>query len=135
MPCRQSPPYTDCLANLAGGISVCDPYLDDVTIEHLDSCPHSCTVRLLTQTVRDSGKLRRLLAAACISGPDLHVRVVSVSVLHDRYIIDDHSMMILGTSLNGFGKKQSFVIRTGEDVRQVMLDTFSTNWNTATPWP
>jgi hypothetical protein len=125
----------DSLANLSGRVSICDPYVDDVTVEHLDSCPRGGTVRLLTQMVRDSGKLRRLLAAARISGHDFEIRALPGATLHDRYIIDDKSMLILGTSLNGFGKKQCFIIRAGDDVRHTMLATFDTNWNTATPWP
>jgi len=37
-------------------------------------------------------------------------------------------MVILGTSLNGFGKKQSFVIQAGPDIRQTLLAEFDHNW-------
>jgi len=63
--------------------------------------------------VRDTGPLRRILAAAKTAGYEIEVRVVGSRTLHDRYIIDDNEMVILGTSLNGFGKKQSFVIQAG----------------------
>ncbi len=55
--------------------------------------------------------------------------------LHDRYIIDDSIMVILGTSLNGFGKKQCFVIQTGQDLRSVLIPVFDGAWNSGIIWP
>jgi hypothetical protein len=63
------------------------------------------------------------------------VRVASAAPLHDRYIIDDVGMLILGASLNGFGKKQCFVIRAGEDVRSMAMTAFDANWASAVAWP
>jgi hypothetical protein len=125
----------DFLERLSGSISVCDPYLDATTLEHLDSCSSNASLRLLTHQVRDSGKLQRLVAALKVAKVGLEIRIVSAATLHDRYIIDDVGMIILGTSLNGFGKKQHFVIQAGEDVRAAMLDKFDEMWNTASPWP
>lgn len=123
------------LANLCGTVRICDPYLDAVTLEHLDSCPASSEIRLLTKNVHDSGLLRRVYAAALAQGRPIAVRIAGRAVLHDRYIIDDTTMMVLGVSLNGFGKKQSFVTRAGGDVRAVVLAAFDGIWATATPWP
>lgn len=122
------------LASLVGTIRLCDPYLDAVTIEHLDACEKSQKIRLLTQTVRDSGKLRRVTAAARAAGYGLTIRVVTGG-LHDRYVIDEETMTILGCSLNGFAKKQAFVVRTGADFRQVMVKEFDRRWAVAKPWP
>lgn len=119
------------LGALTGLIRVCDPYLDHATVEHLDACPAGSEIRLLTFNVRDSGQLRRLLAVA----RRLSVRTAAANVLHDRYAIDDTSMTILGTSLNGLGKKQAFVIKAGPDIRQAMMSTFDRLWATGTVWP
>jgi len=123
------------LGALTGNVRVCDPYFDYATVEHLDACSPECTINFLTTNIRDSGKLRRLLNAAQASGRDIHVRLLAAPILHDRFIIDDQSMLILGTSLNGFGKKQCFVVQTGEDVRMGMIRWFDGLWNTAKEWP
>lgn len=38
-------------------------------------------------------------------------------VLHDRYAIHDDGMLLFGTSLNGLGLKQTFVVALGQDIR------------------
>ena len=107
----------DLLSKMGGPVSVCDPYLDSVTMEHLDSCSGASRIRLLTHNVRDSGRLRQLITAFPQSGRILEVRVTGRAVLHDRYIFDRGKFYILGSSLNGFGKKQSFIIEAGQDFR------------------
>ena len=123
------------LSERKGDVRVCDPYLDPKTIEHLDALPNSASVRLLTQTVRDSGKLRRVVGAARSVKSKFEIRVVSNNHLHDRYIVDDKDMLILGTSLNGFGKKQCFIVKAGQDIRKIMLSAFDTSWGKASRWP
>jgi len=78
---------------------------------------------------------QELLNVAQASGRDIHVRLLATPILHDRFIIDDRSMLILGTSLNGFGKKQCFVVRTGENMRVGMIRWFDGLWGTAKEWP
>lgn len=119
---------------LKSPIRVCDPYLDGATIEHLEACAAGAEIRLLTMNVKDSGPLRRLVQAAQ-GQRQLAIRVANARTLHDRYIIDDRDMLILGTSLNGFGKKQCFTIRAGEDMGETMRTTFDSLWAAATPWP
>ena len=122
------------LNSLSGIVSICDPWLDATTIEHLDACNPSSELKLLTVTVKDSGPLRRL-ASAFNQNRKLSVRISSSPQLHDRYIIDDEEMMILGSSLNGFGKKQCFIVKAGPDFRSTMLSAFELLWQTSTPWP
>lgn len=124
----------DFLANLSNPIQICDPYLDATSLEHIASCPKTATINILTKNIKDSGKFRQLLSAAQTEGRTWIIRVASAPVLHDRYIIDSNSMLILGTSLNGFGKKQCFIIKTGEDIRKVMQIEFLNLWNSATAW-
>jgi hypothetical protein len=59
----------------------------------------------------------------------LEVRQAAQGQLHDRYVIDDNGMLIFGTSLNSFGRKQSFVIRAGVDVRSSVAGAFDSVWN------
>lgn len=122
------------LGSFNGDIRICDPYLDEVTIQHLDACPSSSTIMLLTSNIRDSGKLRRTLSATQMTGHNIDIRQDAQRNLHDRYVIDDDSMLLLGTSLNGFGKKQHFVTKCGDDIRRLTLEDFNSRWAAANHW-
>ena len=122
------------LESFAGAIQLCDPYIDPTSIEHLDALPLKVQVRYLTFNVREDARLRRIVAAYRSSDRGIEIRRTAKATIHDRYLIDNKSMVILGTSLNGFGKKESFVIRVGQDVRRVMLAQFDQAWASASRW-
>jgi hypothetical protein len=123
------------LQSFTGTARICDPYLDATTLDHLSACPPALPIKLLTKNVKDAGRVRALLAAAKTEGRNIEIRVATVAPLHDRYIIDDAKMLILGTSLNGFGKKQGFVIQAGIDVRGSLLPVFDSVWASASVFP
>lgn len=125
----------DVLSSLKGDVRICDPYLDHTTIEHLCALTLGVHTRLLTFTVKDDARVNRTLSAAHQDGRRFSIRIAPVGKLHDRYIIDDSVMYIIGTSLNGLGKKQAFLIRAGEDFRAVMVDAFESLWLVSTPRP
>lgn len=125
----------DFFSKLKGTVRVCDAYLDNATLEHLHALDKGVTVQLLTKNVKDSGPLRRIVTAWKSEGRNLEIRVDGSAPLHDRYIIDESIMVILGTSLNGFGKKQCFIIQTGPDLRAVLIPSFDSLWKSATVWP
>lgn len=122
------------LGALSGRILICDPYLDCASVEHLGACPVGAHVMFLTKNVREGGKVRRLVAAARIEGRNIEVRVDSTGTLHDRYVIDDECLLILGSSLNGFGKKQCFVTKITGSMRDAVRELFYSAWSSATAW-
>lgn len=122
------------LSDLRGVLRICDPYLDHSTIEHLDACQKVTQVRLLTSKITDNGTLRRLVAAYPSAKRTLSVRVVKGVSLHDRYMLDDSRMFILGASLNGFAKGQSFIVRAGQDMKDQMQKLFDSAWTSAVAW-
>jgi hypothetical protein len=123
------------LSELNGHVRICDPYLDPSTIEHIEVVPNGVNLKLLTKTIRDSGKLRRLITAARSDFQSFDLREAKSAPLHDRYIIDDSSMMILGTSLNGFAKKQCFIVKAGTDIRNATIKAFDDIWSSSSKWP
>ena len=125
----------DLLSRLSGTVRICDPYVDAATLEHLDCVSPGQKIELLTANIRDSGKFRRMLSALLSKGLDIEIRKTGKKDIHDRYVVDDSMMVIFGSSLNGIGKKQSFVIQAGEDVRGAVLAAFASRWRKATPWP
>ena len=121
--------------DLKGSVRICDPYLDLLTVQHLEVFTAATAIRLLTYNINDTPTLRLALTALGSKRRLVEVRKPVSDILHDRYVIDDASMLILGTSLNSFGKKQCFVIKAGQDIRTILLNNFNQIWNTATVWP
>jgi hypothetical protein len=64
-------------------------------------------------------------------GGILEVRVLPQGYLHDRYIIHNDGMLLLGASLKDVGKKQSFVVAIGSDVAQSVATAFDGQWQSA----
>jgi hypothetical protein len=122
------------LAERHGTASICDPYVDGRTLDFIAECVNADHVRLLTEKISKPQPFGRDLKAFIQQHAHLpiEVRRAQPGTLHDRYLIDSDSMMIFGTSLNSFGRKQSFVILAGEDVRRVVLAEFDRLWTTAT---
>jgi hypothetical protein len=125
----------DTLAALSGLVRLCDPYLDQKSLHHLDAIPEKTTLRVLTFNITDSGTTRSLVQAFAAKGVVLEIRKAHANVLHDRYLVAGGQVLILGTSLNGFGKKQCFVIRAGQSIADSLQATFDGLWAKATPWP
>jgi hypothetical protein len=122
------------LGTLTGTLKVCDPYVDPRTLDLLAECRGVKTIMLLTANLYKSSKFKRdAKAFEKEHGTILQVRTTPPGVLHDRYLIDDNRMLLFGTSLNGLGFKQSFVVEVGEDVRASVVQTFDSYWNTASP--
>lgn len=122
------------LATLGGAVKVCDPYVEGRTLDLLAECTGAQSIELLTMNVKNPKTLKRDVRAFIQQyGTPLEVRVASGRVLHDRYVIDDSGMLLFGTSLNGIGFKQSFVVTVGEDIRASVLATFNAYWQAANP--
>jgi hypothetical protein len=122
------------LGSVAGTTKICDPYVDSRTLDLVAECAGATTIQLLTMNVNKRTKFERdVKAFAKQHAIALEVRVISRRVLHDRYVIHDAGMLLFGTSLNGLGFKQSFVIALGEDIRASVEATFDAYWASATP--
>jgi hypothetical protein len=122
------------LCGMKGIVRLCDPYVDHSTIEHLAAVPKDVPIRILTVNIQEANRLRRVLAAARTEGRQVELRVAQGAKLHDRFVIDDAKMLLLGTSLNGLGKKLSFVVRAGPDIREPMAGVFDGHWAAGIHW-
>lgn len=79
--------------------------------------------------------LKRAIEAYNSQYSNLEIRVVQSRVLHDRYIIDDNNMFFIGQSFNGIGKKQTFIVNIGIDIRAQTLKSFNILWNSSPRFP
>lgn len=122
------------LNGLKGYVLLCDPYVDDNTLVVLSSISTSCGIKLLTLNISDPAKFRQRFVAYTKEFGNVELRVSSTPDIHDRYLIDASRMWLIGTSLNGIGKKQSFIITVGPDVRGLTEQGFNKRWNQSTKW-
>jgi hypothetical protein len=122
------------LATLRGDLRVCDPYVDLRTLDALAECSAADSIRLLTQNVKSpKGVQQGAKAYQGEHGITLDIRKSQDRTLHDRYLIHESGMLLVGTSLNGLGLKQSFVVALTDDIRTDVLAAFEATWDTATP--
>jgi len=121
------------LATLKGDLKICDPYIENKTIDFLAECRSSSSIKLLTSNVLKESKLRRdLTAYEKEHASKIEIKVLPNGMLHDRYILHQEGMLLLGTSLNGFAKKQSFLVSLGPDIRAATEAAFNRAWASAT---
>lgn len=122
------------LAGLRGMLTVCDPYVDGRTLDFLAECRSASAIHLLTVNITKPSPFRRDLAAFNKEHSGiLEVRVATRKDLHDRYILHDDGLLLLGTSLKDLGRKQSFVVALGFDLRADVSAAFESRWQVATP--
>ncbi len=115
-------------------LSVCDPYLDLNTLDVIyKNFIKGLPIRILTANVIDKpqGIFKRQLSDLNKEGFKIEVRIYNKSTLHDRYIISEKQMWLCGNSLNHMGNKESFIVSTGEDIKQSVLSTFNSRWKTS----
>jgi hypothetical protein len=120
---------------LRGSIRICDPYVSSATIDMLTHLEIASCIKLLTMNIRNNEqpRVRRdMKAFAAEHKIPLEIRFGPAGHLHDRYLIHDAGMMIVGTSLNSIGLKQSFVVTVGEDIRAIVLKAFDDAWSKGT---
>lgn len=122
------------LGELEGDLRVCDPYADARTLDMLAECERAGSIRLLTHNIKKPDGFKQS-ASVFQREHDvaLDVRKAASGVLHDRYVIHKGGMLLFGTSLNGLGFKQSFVVALGEDLRSAVSSAFEASWAAATP--
>jgi hypothetical protein len=122
------------MQSLGGVLRFCDPYVESSSLDLLAESAKTTAIRLLTVNIpRQQVFMRDLAAFRKEHGNKIEVRQAAPGTLHDRYAIDDTRMLLFGTSLNGLGKKQSFIVELGQDVRATVMTAFDAAWVTAKP--
>lgn len=122
----------DLLSSLKGELKICDPYVENKTLDYLAECSSAKSLKLLTVNIYKASTFRRDLGAFQKEhGNRLDVRVAPQARLHDRYIVHDEGLLLLGTSLNGFAKKQTFLVSLGPDLRSATESAFDGHWAAA----
>ena len=126
---------------LRGELCVCDPYYGTGSLVRLSGLIHCQPIRFLTQ--RADSKEQSFIGKALKEFTDQYAHVqfrqCASKDLHDRYLLTETELVILGHGLKDIGGKDSFVIRLDtnicEDVIKTLSQSFNEKWSLATPLP
>jgi len=130
----------DVLASLQGEIKISDPYYGLNTLYSLELIPSSCQVKFLTASA--SGKDKSALAKAVSDfqkeNPNIEMRKYSPKKdLHDRYILHNDGILLLGHGIKDIGNSESFIVVLPIDVIRDMHKSislqFDSRWSNSTP--
>src|SRR5574341_2354689 len=129
----------DLLGGLQGVVRICDPYYGVRTLDSLELIPSKISIRFLTF---QSGKEDPLKLEAAIKDflherPNVELRKLGPPLtLHDRYIVDDMGIKIIGHGLKDIGGKDSFILALPKDLVEDLVSdlcvNFDAKWLSAT---
>lgn len=118
------------LRGLSGEVRICDPYVDPRTLDFLAELTGASEIRLLTVNVQRERPFRRDVSALGRQlGIGVEVRRAQSGLLHDRYVLDQATMIYFGTSIKDLGRKQTFVIQLGSGLVPAIRGTFDQIWS------
>lgn len=129
----------DLFRELRGELRVCDPYYGTGSLLRLDLLTHCNKIRFLTRQAdsKEQSFVDKALKEFVSQRPNVEFRKASSNNLHDRYILADEEIVILGHGLKDVGAKNSFVIRLRremcEDIMGILAASFDNEWVAATP--
>lgn len=122
---------------LKGRICVVDKFYGSGSLAILHYFKHGSPLQFLTaKTNENGGAFARELKDFQKEVPSLEVRLFSShQQLHDRYIISDNALVIVGHGIKDIGGKESFLIllkgEATSDLRKTLLEKFDSRWSTS----
>ena len=127
------------LARIEGDFGIVDPYCGVRTLDILKEIDDR-NIRFLTKldNLRSNQKTRFLRHLSDFKTECTHVefRDYPSNDIHDRYIISDNHLVILGHSIKDLGSKETFSIFLNEeiakDIVQDLRDNFNRRWKVST---
>jgi hypothetical protein len=127
------------LGGLAGTVRVCDPWYGVRSLEALAMFPPKCGVRFLTSQTREkTTALAGPITDFKREHPNVELRLTPLpSPLHDRYVLTNDELLILGQGIKDIGNKESFIVGVSSayaaDLLHDTRSTFDANWSKASP--
>ncbi|MGD9116735.1 MAG: hypothetical protein PVJ61_06115 [Dehalococcoidia bacterium] len=125
---------------LEGDLEIVDPYCGERTLDVLESIKGR-HVKFLTRLDNIQGRARqkfvRDLKDFKADNPNIEFRDYPNTDIHDRYIISQSSLVILGHSIKDLGSKESFAVvldRTASrNIVQALSENFDRRWRQSPP--
>jgi hypothetical protein len=125
--------------DLSGEVRICDPYYGLGILDILEMIPPGCTVHFLTaKTNERRTKLDGPIADFRRDYPKTELRLfLDENVLHDRYILSDDRLILVGQGFKDLGNKESFVVaipaKHAGDLIETIRRVFDERWERSTP--
>lgn len=124
------------LSTLTGKLRIVDPYCGKRTLDILTNT-NGNEIKMITNVqnmgTKQNGFIREY-RDFITEYPNIEIRDYSGNI-HDRYIISDDSLVLIGYSLKDFGKKETFsaILRDNEDIKKQLKTNFDYKWNNSNP--
>jgi hypothetical protein len=111
--------------SLTGEVRICDPYYGTGSLLRLDELKAAKSVLFLTQKPdsKDKPHLPRAIKEFITERPNFEFRQHNGSDLHDRYIVTEDELILLGHGIKDIGGKESFVVRLGREIAGDVIDS------------
>ncbi len=126
--------------SLKGDLLAVDKYYGERTLYTLETLANRKeNVRFITSHTRENAqKLSALFGDLMNAKPNLEVRLYSGKHdLHDRYILSDDALVLVGHGLKDLGASESFVVRLDTRVVGELMSlvrcSFEDRWSKSTP--
>jgi hypothetical protein len=122
------------LSGLSGIARICDPYFGLRTLETIDHIPPKTNIRFLTSKTNESmPKARGAFHDFSKQRKNVEFRLLPPpNDLHDRYVLTDDELLLVGHGLKDIGNKESFVIRIEKtlapDLLESLAQSFDAKW-------
>ena len=127
------------LGELQGTIRICDPYFGVRTLDALEMIRDDREVRFLTAHISgDAARVQGPLQDFRKERPKTELRRHDgPSELHDRYVLSDSMLLLVGHGLKDIGGKESFVVAVPRSLASDLLEEvrggFDRRWGTSKP--
>ena len=121
---------------LTGSLRILDPYCSEKTLDvltNLKDRPMKVLTQLGNLRERDKGKFVRDVADFKTENPNVEFRNYPNADIHDRYIISEDKVTLIGHSMKYLGAKESFAVVLGRgyyrEIYDALNDNFIRRWN------
>jgi len=125
------------LGQLSGIVRISDPWYGERTLDALEMFPEGCEVRFLSaQTNEKDAKLTRAIVYFRKERRGAELRICSdPKELHDRYVLTDNQILIVGHGFKDIGNRESFMIAVDRSVAPDLIESvrfaFDSRWEKA----
>ena len=125
-------------SGLTGNIKIVDPYCSERTLDilaDLKDRPTKVLMRLENIRDREKGKFLRAVADFKTENPNMEFRTYPNTDIHDRYIISENKVTLIGHNLKDLGAKESFAIildrQYYSEIYEALNTNFTSRWNSS----
>lgn len=127
--------FADLASVLKGRICVLDKFYGVATLGILHHFKHAKAIHFLTAKTNESAAVfKKEVEIFKKEVPALEVRIYSDQhELHDRYILTQDAVLIVGHGIKDLGTKESFMLllkdEIAADLRSTLIEKFDERWN------